>query len=70
MLNIGLPGMTGYEVAHKPREQPRFMKTPIFAVTGYGQHDDRQRSRQAGIDYHLTKPVNPDVLQTSLTQGI
>ena len=70
VLDIGLPGMTGYEVAHKLREQPRFHKTPIVAVTGYGQYDDRQRSRQAGFDYHLTKPVNPDVLQALLTQGV
>jgi CheY-like chemotaxis protein len=46
------------------------MKRPIVAVTGYGQYDDRQRSRQAGFDYHLTKPVNPEVLQALLTQGV
>jgi len=70
VLDIGLPGMTGYELAHKLREQPQFRKTPIVAVTGYGQYDDRQRSRQAGFDYHLTKPVNPDVLQVLLNQSI
>jgi len=70
VLDIGLPGMTGYELARKLRQQPRFRKTPIVAVTGYGQYDDRQKSRQAGFDYHLTKPVNPDVLQVLLTQSV
>ncbi len=70
VLDIGLPGMTGYELAHKLREQPRFRKTPFVAVTGYGQYDDRQKSRQAGFDYHLTKPVNPDLLQVLLTQSV
>ena len=69
VLDIGLPGMTGYEVAQKLREQPRFDKTPIIAVTGYGQEEDRRRSRQAGFDHHLTKPVSPEVLQSFLDKG-
>ncbi len=69
VLDIGLPGMTGYEVAQKLREQPRFDNTPIIAVTGYGQEEDRRRSRQAGFDHHLTKPVSPEVLQSFLDKG-
>ncbi len=69
VLDIGLPGMTGYEVAQKLRAQPQFRDTPIIAVTGYGQEEDRSRSRQAGFDHHLTKPVSPEVLQSFLSKG-
>jgi len=69
VLDIGLPGMTGYEVAQKLREQRRFDQTPIIAVTGYGQEDDRRKSRQAGFDHHLVKPVSPEVLQSFLAKG-
>jgi PAS domain S-box-containing protein len=63
VLDIGLPGMTGYDVARQLRKQPEFSRTPILAVTGYGQDDDRRKSREAGFDAHLTKPVDPDALQ-------
>ena len=63
VLDIGLPGMSGYDVARQLRQRPEFRRTPLVAVTGYGQEDDRLRSREAGIDYHLTKPVDPDALQ-------
>src|SRR5207245_11076538 len=67
LLDIGLPGMNGYEVAQCLREQPEFKKTILIAVTGYGQEGERRRSRDAGFDHHLTKPVDPDVLQKLLT---
>ncbi|MFP5284676.1 MAG: PAS domain S-box protein [Thermoanaerobaculia bacterium] len=67
VLDIGLPGMDGYEVARQLRAQPEFQRTPMVAVTGYGQDEDRRRSREAGFDYHLTKPVNPDTLQAFVT---
>jgi PAS domain S-box-containing protein len=63
VLDIGLPGLNGYDVARGLREQPEFKRTPLVAVTGYGQEEDRQRSHEAGFDYHLTKPVDPDALQ-------
>ena len=69
VLDIGLPGMTGYEVARKLRQQSRFENTPIIAVTGYGQEYDRTKSRQAGFDHHLVKPVNPDDLRSCLAKG-
>ena len=63
VLDIGLPGISGYEVARRLRLDPEFEDTPLVAVTGYGQEVDRRRSQIAGIDYHLTKPVDPTMLQ-------
>src|SRR5690242_7121532 len=57
MLDIGLPGMNGYEVAQKMRELPGLRNVRLVAVTGYGRSDDRLRAREAGFDEHLTKPV-------------
>jgi PAS domain S-box-containing protein len=62
VLDIGLPGMDGYEVASRLRSMDgRSLR--IVAVTGYGQEEDRRRSRESGFDQHLTKPVDPDALQ-------
>jgi CheY-like chemotaxis protein/two-component sensor histidine kinase len=69
VLDIGLPGMDGYEVARRLRERPHFQKTVLAALTGYGQADDRRRSEDAGFDHHLTKPVAPDALQTIIAQA-
>jgi two-component system CheB/CheR fusion protein len=68
VLDIGLPGISGYEVARRLRLDPEFEETPLVAVTGYGQDVDRRRSRNAGIDYHLTKPVDPATLQQLLAK--
>ena len=62
-LDIGLPGMDGYEVAEKLRELPHAKDAVLIAITGYGQEDDRLRSQRAGIDHHLVKPVAPDALR-------
>jgi CheY-like chemotaxis protein len=62
-LDIGLPGMDGYEVAERMRELPEARNAVLVAITGYGQEDDRLRSRRAGIDHHLVKPVAPDTLR-------
>lgn len=67
VLDIGLPGMDGYEVARRLRENAAFKRTPLVAITGYGQDEDRMQSEQAGFDRHLTKPVDPDALQALLT---
>ncbi|HVV48168.1 MAG TPA: ATP-binding protein [Polyangia bacterium] len=67
LVDIGLPAMDGYEVARKLRESsdlPRGAR--LIAVTGYGQDADRQRSREAGFDLHLVKPVNLDVLSDAV----
>jgi CheY-like chemotaxis protein len=63
-LDIGLPGMDGYEVAERLRELPHAKGAVLIAITGYGQDDDRLRSRRAGIDHHLVKPVAPDALRS------
>ena len=56
LLDIGLPGMNGFEVARTLRDEG-FANEVIVAVSGYGQPEDRERSRQAGFDDHLVKPV-------------
>lgn len=66
LLDIGLPGMDGYEVAQRLRELDGLEKVALVAITGYGQEDDRRRSREAGFDQHLVKPVDPVQLQQVL----
>jgi CheY-like chemotaxis protein len=63
LLDIGMPGMDGYEVARRIREQPERQSIPLIALTGWGQEEDRRRARDAGFDHHLLKPVNLDALQ-------
>jgi CheY-like chemotaxis protein len=59
LLDIGLPGMNGYQIAQALRAQAGFEQTLLVALTGYGQGDDRRRSAEAGFDHHLVKPVDP-----------
>jgi len=66
LLDIGLPGMDGYEVAQKMRELPGLRDIRLVAVTGYGRSDDRLRARDAGFDDHLTKPVEYALLERTL----
>ena len=66
LLDIGLPGMDGYEVAQKMRELPGLRDIRLVAVTGYGRSDDRRRARDAGFDDHLTKPVEYALLERTL----
>lgn len=63
LLDIGLPGMNGYEVAEKLRADPNGSEVILIALTGYGQAEDRQRSKEAGFDRHLVKPVDPETLE-------
>jgi PAS domain S-box-containing protein len=65
-LDIGLPGMDGYEVARRLREQQSPEKPLIVAVTGWGQEEDRRRCYEAGFDGHLVKPVEPELLRQFL----
>ncbi len=67
LIDIGLPGMNGYEVATRLRQMPPFEQTTLIAITGYGQADDRRRAREAGFDHHLTKPVFFEHLQQVLS---
>jgi CheY-like chemotaxis protein len=57
LLDIGLPGMDGYEVARRIRHQPALEEISLIALTGYGQPADYARSRAAGFDQYLVKPV-------------
>jgi PAS domain S-box-containing protein len=63
LMDIGMPGMDGNEVARRIREQPQFDDIKLIALTGWGQEKDRQLSHESGFDYHLTKPVNFKVLK-------
>jgi PAS domain S-box-containing protein len=65
-LDIGLPTMDGFEVARRIRADSTFNHTLLVAVTGYGQDEDRQRSRDAGFDEHLVKPVDVASLRQTL----
>ena len=62
LLDIGLPGIDGYEVARRIRELPAGRGIRLYAMTGYGQEEDRRRSEEAGFDAHLVKPVLPNDL--------
>jgi PAS domain S-box-containing protein len=56
LLDIGLPGLNGFEVAKRLRQQPALQNAVLVAMTGYGQETDRRRSQEAGFDHHLVKP--------------
>jgi PAS domain S-box-containing protein len=58
LLDIGLPGMNGFEVARRLRQQPALGNVVLVAMTGYGQEADRRRSQEAGFDHHLVKPAD------------
>jgi signal transduction histidine kinase/CheY-like chemotaxis protein len=69
ILDIGLPDMTGYELARRLRRQPCHANAVFVALTGYGQERDRELSRQAGFDHHLVKPVDIAKLAQILAQA-
>jgi PAS domain S-box-containing protein len=62
ILDIGLPRLNGYDACRRIREQAWSSSTLMIAVTGWGQVDDRLRSREAGFDFHLVKPIDPETL--------
>lgn len=66
LLDIGLPGLDGYEVARRLRQDPGLEHTLLVALTGYVQEADQRRAREAGFDHHLGKPVDPDALRRLL----
>ena len=63
LLDIGLPGMDGYEVAERLRRESPAPGMTLIALTGFGQSEDRRRAVDAGFDHHLTKPVHPPTLK-------
>jgi CheY-like chemotaxis protein len=66
LLDIGLPGMDGYEVARRLRAQPWIGQTNLVALTGFGGEEDRRQAQSAGLDHHLVKPVDFDALRELL----
>ena len=58
LLDIGLPGLDGFEVAKRIRQEPLLHNIVLVAITGYGQESDQRHSREAGFDHHLVKPAN------------
>ncbi len=66
LLDIGMPGMNGYEVARQLRSQAAFSDTLLIAVTGYGRASDVKQTESAGFDHHLVKPIDYDKLQSLL----
>lgn len=69
VLDIGLPGMDGYEVARRLRREPHGAAALLIAVTGYGQEEDRLRALEAGFDHHLVKPVDIARLRKLISEG-
>jgi CheY-like chemotaxis protein len=67
LLDIGLPGLSGYEVCSRIRSRDWGRGIEIFALTGWGQEEDRRRTREAGFDGHLIKPVDPEKLHRLLS---
>jgi signal transduction histidine kinase/ActR/RegA family two-component response regulator len=63
LMDIGMPGMDGHEVARELRRQHDSARLTLVALTGYGQEDDRRRALEAGFDYHMVKPVDPSDLR-------
>jgi CheY-like chemotaxis protein len=66
LLDIGLPDLSGYELAQQIRAAPWGQGTILVAVTGWGQEEDRRRAFEAGFDHHLTKPIETEKLESLL----
>ena len=69
LIDVGLPGLDGYEVARRIRRGAGGTSILLVAVTGYGQAEDRQRALDAGFDAHLTKPISPEQLVSVMEGG-
>ena len=69
-LDIGLPGMNGYEVARRMRSTPGMEHGILVALTGWGTREDRERSTEAGFDHHLTKPADMTAVETLLSSFV
>jgi CheY-like chemotaxis protein len=66
LLDIGLPVLNGWDTARRIRAQPWGKKMILVALTGWGQEEDRRKSKEAGFDHHLVKPVDIDALMKML----
>lgn len=63
-----MPEMNGYQLAEALRQLPEYKTVPLVAVTGYAMFDDQERSRNAGFDAHMTKPIDPGALLDLIEQ--
>jgi CheY-like chemotaxis protein len=70
LLDIGLPGLNGYEVAKQLRQMKHSQPQCLIAMTGYGSEEDRQRTEEAGFDHHIVKPIEPAELNKLLARSI
>jgi CheY-like chemotaxis protein len=70
LIDVGLPGMNGYELARRIREQPQFASIMLIAQTGWGREEDREQAREAGFDHHLPKPINHELLERILAEPV
>jgi signal transduction histidine kinase/ActR/RegA family two-component response regulator len=70
ILDVGMPDMTGYEVARRIRQQAWGRNALLVAVTGWGQDDDKERAKAAGFDHHFTKPVNTEAVEQVLVASL
>jgi len=70
LLDIGMPGMDGYEVARRLRASPSGSRLQLIALTGWGQREDVQRCLQAGFDHHLVKPLDLDKLRSLMATAV
>jgi CheY-like chemotaxis protein/two-component sensor histidine kinase len=68
-LDLGLPDMSGVEVAKILRQDPKFDATVLVALTGWGSEEDKRRTKQAGFDHHLVKPIQPDSVTSLLARA-
>ena len=66
ILDIGLPGKDGYDVARELRGEPELRDAVLIALSGWGEDEDFRKSREAGFDHHLVKPVEPEIIETML----
>ncbi len=69
LLDIGMPGLNGYEIARMIRRSPHGRSVVLVAVTGWGQDNDKTQALQAGFDHHFTKPVEPDAIAALLASA-
>ena len=70
ILDIGMPGMSGYEVAQRIRAEPWGRQMLLIALTGWGQEEDKRKAFDAGFDHHLIKPIDPDALEALMASAI
>jgi CheY-like chemotaxis protein len=69
ILDIGMPGMSGYEVARQIRAEAWGKHMMLIALTGWGQEEDKKKAFEAGFDHHLIKPIDPDALEALMASG-